>query len=100
MLVEPYNTICVPAQIHIVYLVIYIAVHVFSVPIMHSISTTVIGLALSWIINWICRRGYRWISWAVVIILFSVEVPPLLSDIYQLYVNKTLKLNRASTYNI
>ena len=91
-LIEPFNTICRPAQIHLVYLIVYVVVHLFSVPILHSVAATIIGLIWSWIINWVCRRGYRWASWVVLIVLFTVEVPPLLMDIHKMYKQKSLKL--------
>jgi H+/Cl- antiporter ClcA len=76
-LIEPFHTLCTPAKIHLVYLVVMTIACITSMPLLHSAVGFVIGLVWSWILNWICRRGYAWVSWIFAVFPIITSLPIL-----------------------
>ena len=66
-----FSSICTPAQL---YLVLSVIALIFGLMSKFSISTLFIKgffiLLWTWILNWLCSKGYKTISWILVLLPF------------------------------
>lgn len=61
--------ICLPAKIYLAILIITIIVAIFQgVGISIILLKTVFGIIWTWILNWICSKGYTNLSWVILLL--------------------------------
>ena len=72
---------CLPAKIYAGYVIVMALLHAFTIPFMHTFFSVLVGACWVWILNWVCQKGYRWITWGLVAIPLLVEIPIFLKGV-------------------
>lgn len=68
-----FNKLCLPAQVYIVIAILVCVVALFSkAPVGPVIFKLVFALIWTWILNWICKKGFVWLSWLLVLIPYII----------------------------
>ncbi len=70
-----FNQLCMPAQIYFAMALIASVLAIFNkAPIMAILLKLVFAFAWAFALNWLCRKGYKNVSWFLVVFPYVVIV--------------------------
>lgn len=74
-----FNSLCDPAKLYFVLVFISILMALFrGMPIMNVVIKLIFAFFWVMVLNWICNKGYRAVSWFLVLLPFIMMILPAL----------------------
>jgi hypothetical protein len=71
-LLDRYKTFCTPAKIYLTIAVIYSFIQLFSVPVFIVGINFLFAIFWTYILGWLCKKGYSSVSWFLVLLPYVV----------------------------
>jgi hypothetical protein len=73
-----FNSLCDPAKLYFVLVFISILMALFrGMPIMNVLIKLIFAFFWVMVLNWICNKGYRAVSWFLVLLPFIMMILPM-----------------------
>jgi hypothetical protein len=74
-MLENFTKLCDPAKLYLVMVLFFILVGLFSkVNVLAIIIKIVFALIWTFVLNWLCKKGYKTVSWILVLLPFVLLV--------------------------
>jgi len=68
------SSLCTPAMIYFVIAIIYLIINIFtSFNIMSMVIRLLVILVWTWLLNFLCTKGFTVISWLLIIVPFLMS---------------------------
>ena len=75
-----FNQLCTPAQIYFALALIASVLAIFNrMPIMAVLFKLVFAFAWAFVLNWLCRKGYKNVSWFLVLFPYVMIILAMMS---------------------
>ena len=71
-MLDSYKTFCTPAKIYLTIAVIVSAIQIFTVPIFMVFINFLFAIVCTYILAWLCKKGFSSLSWFLVLFPYVV----------------------------
>ena len=71
-MLDRYKTFCTPAKIYLTIAVIVSFIQLFSMPIFIVFVNFLFAIFWTYILGWLCKKGYSSVSWFLVLLPYVV----------------------------
>ena len=71
-MLDSYKTFCTPAKIYLTIAVIVSAIQIFTVPIFMVLINFLFAIVWTYILAWLCKKGFSSVSWFLVLFPYLV----------------------------
>jgi len=74
-MLDKFNKLCDPAKLYLVMVILFIVVGLFSkINILAIIIKLIFALIWTFVLNWLCKKGYKTVSWILVLLPFILLI--------------------------
>jgi energy-coupling factor transporter transmembrane protein EcfT len=74
-MLDKFNKLCDPAKLYLFMVILFIVVGLFSkINILAIIVKLIFALIWTFVLNWLCKKGYKTVSWILVLLPFILLI--------------------------
>jgi len=74
-MLDKFTKLCDPAKLYLVMVILFIVVGLFSkINILAIIIKLIFALIWTFVLNWLCKKGYKTVSWILVLLPFILLI--------------------------
>ena len=74
-MLDKFNKLCDPAKLYLFMVILFIVVGLFSkINILAIIIKLIFALIWTFVLNWLCKKGYKTVSWILVLLPFILLI--------------------------
>lgn len=93
-----FSSICMPARVYAILTIFTLIGSIFATlpnfPLIQIIKSLFFNAVWFWILNWICSKGFVWLSWFLVVLPYIILIAALIATIFIVKIETEQKKKR------